>query len=121
MKSRRTMLLALISGFVALGVVVGPAIADELFGVITKVDVPGKKLTVMQKGEGKEIIVTVTDNTELVTPKGESRVDLEKLDRIVKKSQEAGKKGMFAKITHENGVASRIGVMAKKKAEAPAP
>jgi hypothetical protein len=48
-------------------------------------------------------------------------VDLEKLDRIVKKNQEAGKKGMFAKITHEKGIASRIGVMAKKKAEVPVP
>jgi hypothetical protein len=115
------MLLASISGFVALGMIVGPVIADELFGVITKVDVVGKKLTVMQKGEEKETIITVTDDTELVTPKGESKVDLEKLEKGVKKAQEAGKKGMFAKITHEKGVASKIGVVGKKKAEAPVP
>ena len=62
---RRAFLLTLTCGVVALAMVVGPVIADELFGVITKVDVDGKKLTVVEKGTDKEIIVTTTDDTEV--------------------------------------------------------
>jgi len=103
-----------------LGVIVAPVIADELFGVITGVDVQGKKLMVQEKGADKATVVTTTDDTEIVIGKeGEPRkLDLEKLDTNVKKEQDAGKKGVFAKVTHEKGVASRIGVFAKKK-EAP--
>ena len=120
MNNRRAFLLTLTAGVMALGVLVVPVIADELFGVITKVDVGGKKLTVQQKEADEDTVVTTTDETEIVFGKeGEPRkLDLEKLATNVKKSQEEGKKGVFAKITHEKGVASRIGVFAKKK-EAP--
>ncbi len=116
MKNRRAFLLTLTAGVVALGLIVVPVIADELFGVITKVDVEGKKLTVQSKDSG-ETVVRTNDDTELVVGKdGEPRkLDLEKLARAVDKAQDAGKKGVFAKITHEKGVASRIGVFAKKK------
>jgi len=108
LKNRRSFLLTLTCGVVALAVLAAPVIAEELFGVITKVDVAGKKLTVTSKGEDKDTEVTVNDDTEVVSKKGTSKVDLEKLEKGVKKSQDAGKKGVFAKIQHEKGVASKI-------------
>jgi len=109
LKNRRSFLLALTCGVVALAVLAAPVIADELFGVITKVDVAGKKLTVATKGEdSKDVDVTVNDDTEVVSKKGTSKIDLEKLEKGVKKAQDAGKKGAFAKIQHEKGVASKI-------------
>jgi len=119
MLNRRKFLLVIVSGVMALGVVGTAALADELFGVITRVDVEGKKLYVMPKGEDKEIEVTVTGDTEVVSKKGTSPVDLEKLEKGVKKQIDAGKKGMFAKIEHEKGKASKIYTAGKKKAEPP--
>jgi len=115
MKNRRTFLLALTSGLVALVMIVAPVIADELFGVITKVDVAGKTVTVVEKGSDKEIVVTTTDDTDWITPKGSRKIDLEKLDTYVKKQQDEGKKGIRVQVTHEKGVASKIAVAAKKK------
>jgi len=77
MTNRRTFLLTLTSGLVALAVLAAPVIAEELFGVVTKVDVEGKKLMVMPKGEDKEIEVTVTDDTEFIGKDGPVKVDLE--------------------------------------------
>lgn len=116
MKNRREFLLMLTAGVVALAVVAGPAIADELLGVITTVDIEGKKLTVVEKGTDKEVIVTVNDETEYVTPKQSSKIDLEKLSKNIEKRKEAGKKGIGVAVTHEKGVASKITVAAKKKA-----
>ena len=118
MKNRRAFLLTLTAGVVALGVLIVPVIADELFGVITDVNVESRKLTVREKDADKDTVVTTTDDTELVVGKeGEpKKLDLEKLAKNVRKAQDAGKKGVFAKITHEKGVASRIGVFAKKGA-----
>jgi hypothetical protein len=114
MKNRRSFLLALTAGLVAAAVVITPVIAEELFGVITKVDVEGKKITVATKG-GDEVEVTTTASTEVVTGKGDE-LDLEKLAKAVKKATDAGKKGAFAKITHENKTASKITIgLAKKK------
>ena len=119
MKNRRTFLMMLTSGFVALAVLAAPVIADELFGVITKVDVAGKKLMVMPKGADKEIEVTVTGDTEYVSAKGEtSKFDLEKTEKGVAKAIEKGRKGVNVKITHEKAVASKI--EQQKKAAAPA-
>jgi hypothetical protein len=116
MKNRRGFLLTITAGLVALAVIITPVIADELFGTITKVDVAGKKLTVVEKGTDKEVIVTTTDDTEYVSGKGEAgKVDLEKLAKNVAKAQDAGKKGANVKVTHSNGVASKI-ESAKKKA-----
>jgi hypothetical protein len=118
MKNRRGFLLAIIAGLTAAAVIITPVIADELFGVITKVDVEGKKLTVVEKGSDKEVVVTTTADTEYVSGKGEtSKVDgafLESLSKKVAKAAEAGKKNMV-KVTHEKGVASKI-ESAKKKA-----
>ena len=66
MQSRRGFLLMLITGFVAMAFVVGSVIADELLGVISKVDVEGKKITVIEKDTEKEIEIKITDETEQV-------------------------------------------------------
>lgn len=108
MKNRHAFLLTLASGVVALTVVVGTALADELVGAISAVDVEGKKLTVIEKGTYQEIRVAVTDDTEYVSPKGVRKLDLEKLARHVEKSKEKNGRGMYVHITHENAVASRI-------------
>ncbi len=119
MKNRRAFLLTLTAGAMALAVIVAPVIADELFGVITKVDVAGKKLTVEEKESGKEIEVTTTDDTEVVTGKGSNKIDLEKLSGQLAKIQEKGKKGINAEITHEKKVVSKIKVQFGKKKAAP--
>jgi len=116
MQNRRNFLLTLTAGVVALAVIITPVIAEELLGVITSVDLEGKSLKVMIKG-GDEVEVKTNDSTEVVTAKGDTTT-LEKLASNVKKATDAGKKGAFAKITHENKVASKITVIqAKKKAD----
>lgn len=118
MQSRRGFLFKLTAGFAAMAlVIVGSVIADELLGTITKVDVEGKKITVVEKETDKEIQIKITDDTKQVSKKGERAVDLEKLDSFVKKVQDAGKKGITAKITHEKKVASKIEIQRKKRAE----
>jgi hypothetical protein len=114
MKNRRRFLLTLTAGLVAAAVVITPVIAEELLGIITNVDLDGKKITVLTK-EG-EIEVKTTDSTEVASAKGEA--SLEKLAGYVKKIQEAGKKGAPAKITHENKTASKIFIGQLKKKEA---
>jgi hypothetical protein len=118
MTKRRTFLFTLVSGVVALAVVVAPAIADELLGVLTKVDVAGKKLTVVEKDTDKEVIITTNDDTVQVSKKGDAKVDLEKLAGLVEKVQAKGAPGPSVKITHEKNVASKIQVQFKKKAAA---
>jgi hypothetical protein len=119
MKNRREFVLTLTAGLVALAVIITPVIADELFGVITKVDVAGKKVTVVEKESDKEVVVTITDETELARGDQSNKIDLEKLEKNLAKQQDAGKKGIMAKVTHEKGVASKITVAAKKKAANP--
>jgi len=116
MMNRRGFVLALTSGMVALVLVVGSVLADELLGVITKVDVDAKTLTVVEKESGKEIKVKVTDKTEEVTRKGGTRkVDLDRLEKRLQKVLDNGEKGISTKITHEDGVASKIQNTMKKK------
>jgi hypothetical protein len=118
MQSRRSFLIKVGAGFAAAGmVVVGTVIADELLGTITKVDVEGKKLTVVENETDKEVEIKVTDDTEIVTKDGTVKVDLEKVNDRVKKIQEAGKKGARAKIWHDKNVATKIEYQRKKKAE----
>ena len=118
MMNRRGMLRMLATLGVAMVVVVGSVFADELLGVITKVDPDAKKITVVEKGTGKEVVVEVNDDTEYVTKKGSIKVNLEKLEKRVAKVQEKGRKGVPVKITHEKAVASKIEGVAKKKAAA---
>jgi hypothetical protein len=114
MLKRRGFLMSLATGLVAL-LVVGTVIADELLGVITKVDPAAKELTVVEKDSDKEIKVKVNDETEVVTKKGSQKVDLEKLEGFLEKVQGKGAKGISAKITHEKGVASKIQYLMRKK------
>src|SRR5262245_57728235 len=65
MKNRREFVLTLTAGLVALAVIITPVIAEELLGVITNVDVAGKKVTVLTKG-GEETVLTTNAATEVV-------------------------------------------------------
>jgi hypothetical protein len=119
MKTRREFVLALTAGLVALAVIITPVIAEELLGVLTKIEDGGKKLTVESKEDGKEVIVTTNGDTEYVTKKGNVKFEnvVEKLSGTLSKVQDAGKKGIPVKVTHEKGVASKIEGQFKKKAE----
>jgi hypothetical protein len=116
MMNRRKLLTNVVAGVLGLALVGTVALADELLGTITKVDIAAKKLTVEPKDGGKDVEVTVTDDTEYVTGKGSSKIDLEKVSKNVAKQQDAGKKGVNVTITHDKGVASKI-VAAKKKVQ----
>lgn len=115
MKNRRSFMLTLTAGLVALVVVIVPAIAAELMGTITSVDVEGKKVTVVEKGTEKEVVVTTTDDTEYVTAKGSNKIDLEKISKGLAKAKDAGKKGINVTVTHQKGVASKIEAGKKKE------
>ena len=116
MMNRRGLLLSLTTGLVALALVVGTVLADELMGTIIKVDADAKVIVVVPKDSDKEIKVKITEKTEQVSKKGTRKVDLEKLEKYLQKVQDNGQKGITAKITHENGVASKIEVSKKKAA-----
>jgi hypothetical protein len=116
MSSRRRFVLMFTSAFVALAVVTSSVIADELMGMITKINADAKKITVTTKDD-KEVEVTITDTTEWVTKKGSSPIDLEKVAGNLKKAQDAGRKGIMVTVTHENAVASKIAPAAKKKTD----
>jgi len=108
MKNRRKFLMFLTTGVVAMAVIVGSAIADELIGYISKVDVEGKKATVVDKDD-KETEITITADTEYVNQKKESsKIDLEKFATQVAKAKEKNKKGLNVTVTHEKGTASKI-------------
>ena len=116
MQLRRGFLFMFVTGFVAM-VFVGTVIAEDLLGVISKVDVEGKKVIVIEKDTELEIVVKITDKTEQVSKKkGEDepttvKLDSENLEKLSKKVEGAkvkGRKGLNAKITHEKGVASKI-------------
>jgi biopolymer transport protein ExbD len=108
MLSRRNLFLKFAVCFVASGFVVASVLADELLGVLSKVDVEGKKITVVEKDTDKEIEVKITDDTEQTTGKNKTaKVDLEKLEAKVKKAQDANKK-VNIKVTHDKNVASKL-------------
>jgi hypothetical protein len=106
----------LTTGVVAFSFVVGSVLADELLGMITKVDEDARQLTVVEKGTDKEVLVKINDDTEYVTPKKTGKVDLGKVSKNLERAKEKGRKGIAAKITHEDGVASKIEVQIRKKA-----
>ncbi|QEH36117.1 hypothetical protein OJF2_46770 [Aquisphaera giovannonii] len=117
LQTRRGIIVKLTAGLAGLLFVVGAAFADELLGTIIKADAESKTLTVVAKDTDKEVKVKVTDKTEYVTKKGSGKVDFEKVEKGIEKAKERGRKGIMAKITHEDGVASKIEAVAKKKAE----
>jgi hypothetical protein len=117
MQRRRKFVLTLAATVAGMGLVVASVFADELFGVITKVNADAKKITVVEKDTDKEIEVTINDDTEHVTGKGSGKVDFEKLEKGIERAKEKGRKGISVKITHEKGVASKIETQRKKKAD----
>lgn len=104
MKSRRKSLMSLACAAMALGVMITPALASELIGRITKVDVDSKTLLVTEQDTDLEIKVKVNDRTVAATRKGEQKVDLEK----VKETLEKAKSGIAVTIIHQKGTASKI-------------
>lgn len=125
MQTRRAFLLTVITGFVAM-VFVGSVIAEDLLGVLTKVNVEGKVLTIEKKGSDpvEEIKIKVTDKTEQVSKKkGEEEPTIVKLDtehleslaKGVERAKEKGRKGVNVKVTHEKGVASKIELKSGKR------
>ena len=116
MHNRRKFLLTLTAAVVGMGLVVASVLADELLGVIIKADPAAKKITVLENDTDKEVVVTITDDTEYVTKKGTGKVDFEKLEKGIEKAKGKGAKGISAKITHEKSVASKIEVQKKKAA-----
>ena len=123
MQNRRKFVLMLTASFVAMGFVVASVLADELLGVITKVDVEGKKITVIdEKDNDKETELKITDDTKEMQKGEEVAVDLEKLSKSVERAKEKGRKGAAAKIyfDKDKGVATKIERkrgFGKKKAE----
>lgn len=118
MKNRNLVRIAACA-FAALGILVGSVLADELIGRITAVNIDAKKLTVKEKGNDKDVDVTVTDETVVEKGKGKSgKVDLAKM----KKRVDDSKNGIAVEITHDKGVASKIVYknMPKKKKDASA-
>jgi hypothetical protein len=87
-----------------------PALAEQLTGEISRVDVAGKKIAVIAgKGAGEEVEVSVTDATVLVTHEGEEgKLDLEKLEKGIEERVKNGEPGPRVEVTHEKGVASKI-------------
>ena len=77
----------------------------------------GTKVTVVEKDTDKEVIVTITGDTEYVTKKGSNKIDLEKVSKAVEKAKDAGKKGINVQVTHEKGKASKIQPIFKKAAQ----
>ena len=114
MMNRRGFVLSLTTGLVALVLVVGSVLADELLGTIIKVDADAKQIVVVPKDSDQEIKVKITDKTEQVTKKGIEKVDLGKLEKALEKALDKGAKGIQVKITHENRVASKIERIRKK-------
>jgi hypothetical protein len=111
MLNRRKFVLTLTACFVAMSFVVASVLADELLGFITKVDFETKKVTVLEKDTDKEFVLETNADTEYVTKKETVKVDkevYEKLEKGIEKAKDAGKKGMFAKITHEKKIISKI-------------
>jgi hypothetical protein len=102
--------------------VVGTVIADELLGVLTKVDVDAKKITVIEKDTDKEHVLKTNDDTvQIQKKKGELvevKVALEKLKGFLEKVQDKGAKGIPVKVTYEKGVASKIEVKFQRKKKA---
>lgn len=119
MQIRRKFLLTLSACLLGMGFVVASVLADELLGVITKVDYETKKVTVIEKDKDDEIVLETNADTEYVTKNGSIKVDkevYEKLEKGIEKAKDAGKKGVFAKIWHEKKIITKIQKSRGKKA-----
>jgi hypothetical protein len=121
MSLTRKFMMTLACTTVALGAAVIPVLADELLGVLTKVDVEGKTITVVEKDTDREIKFKITDETEQVVKKGHSKFNLEKVERRLEKTKDSGSRGIRVKITHEKSVALKVQFATKADFEDPVP
>ena len=78
MQNRRKLLLTLSATFVGMALVVASALADEVFGFITKVDADAKKVTVVAKDKDDELVLETNAETEYIAKKGEEGVKVDK-------------------------------------------
>jgi len=117
MKRHGEVVRTLFASLLAATVLITPILAEEPFGVITQVTLDSKKVTLLTKG-GETLELETTASTEIVTGKGK-KINLEAVAKGVSKAIEDGQKGVFAKVTHEKMVASRItvGLPDEKKAK----
>jgi hypothetical protein len=123
MKNPRALLLILTTGIAAATVVLTPAFAEELFGVITSVHhdekaVPDEVVLLTPRKKAAEVKLKITASTAIVTSQA-GKLSLKNLDEAVAKAQGAGRKGPFARVTHDNNIASKItvGVAPEKPAK----
>ncbi len=126
MRTRRGLLFTVIAGFVAMAFVVGSVIADELLGVLSKVDVEGKKITVIEKDTDKEVVRQDYRRYQAGREEeGRGRAFAREgrpgeAGEKFKRARMRARRASSMKVTHEKGVASKIeyqGRQAKKKAE----
>ncbi len=110
MQTRRSRILALTVAFVALGVIVLPALAAELMGTVKTVNPDENKIVVTEKGSDKDVEVTITNDTVFYNAKGEVR---KKMDLAKYKEKAEGKARI--KVEHEDGVASKVYLGVPKK------
>lgn len=99
MPARSFVLRGISTALVALAVAVVPALAEELSGTIKSVDVDAKKIVVTATEGGRDVEITVNNQTVAENAKGKV---LKKFN--LKRLKTAGK----VDVTHENGVASKI-------------
>jgi hypothetical protein len=118
MQIRRKFVLTLAACLLGTGFVVASVLADELLGVITKVDYETKKVTVIEKDKDAELVLETNADTEYVTKDGSVKVDkevYEKWEKSIEKAKDAGKKGFFAKITYDKKLISKVQKVGKGK------
>ena len=111
MQIRRKFMLTLAACLLGTGFVVASVLADELLGVITKVDYETKKVTVIEKDKDDELVLETNADTEYVTKDGSVKVDkevYEKIEKGIEKAKDKGGKGVMAKIWHEKKIISKI-------------
>jgi hypothetical protein len=108
MMTRRSLILALTSGLIALSVMVLPVLAEELLGTIKSVNADGNMFVVTS--DDKDVTVTVNDTTTYENAKG----------KTVKNALKRMNPGGQVEVTHEKGVASKVvlkkGAVKKKDA-----
>jgi hypothetical protein len=110
MKSPRAVLLILTTGIAAATVVLTPVFAEQLFGVITNVDLEKNEVVLLTpEKQAAPVTIKTTAGTEVVTSHGD-KIGLKDLKDAVDHEQAAGKKGAFAKLTRENDIATKISV-----------
>lgn len=114
-QTRRPWFRLLVSATVALLFMVVAVKAEEIFGILSKVDADHNKITITQKKSDRETVLTVTDETQFVTPKKSGKFVAKRVAKRVEKAQEKGRPGIPVAVTYDDGVASKVEIRAGKK------